>query len=135
MQKYRRKTAHLNSLAPKSAGLHTHALQIMTSIKNLGPCGFLSPLQTASSLEIKFRTDSERVLVKHQVDIGGPPIRPEDPDVASFEVAGPREKIFFDPARTTAGIVTVDCARKCARASFDRFDIASGSSTPVSSSR
>ena len=82
-----------------------------TTIKNLGACGFLSPLQTASSLEIKFRTDDERVLVEHRVKINAPPINPQADGVESFEVAGPRGKLFFDPSRTTAGIVT--CGGLC----------------------
>ncbi len=82
-----------------------------TRIKNLGPCEFRSPLQTASSLEIKFRSDDERVLVKHHVDINAPPIHPQAEGVESFEMAGPRSKLFFDPTRTTAGIVT--CGGLC----------------------
>jgi 6-phosphofructokinase 1 len=82
-----------------------------TRIKNLGPRGIQSPLKTASSLEIKFRTDDERVLVEHRVDINAAPIDPKDRRVQSFEVAGPRERLFFDPVRTTAGIVT--CGGLC----------------------
>ena len=82
-----------------------------TRITTLGPCEYRSPLQTASSLEIKFRSDDERVLVEHRVNINGPPIDPKDEHVKSFEVAGPRAKVFFDPARTTAGIVT--CGGLC----------------------
>ena len=82
-----------------------------TRIKILGPCKFSSPLQTASSLEIKFRSDNERVLLENRVDLDAPPINPQDDAVQSFELAGPREKLFFDPARTTAGIVT--CGGLC----------------------
>jgi 6-phosphofructokinase 1 len=82
-----------------------------TRIKNLGPCEFASPLQTASSLEIKFRSDDERVLIEHKVDIRGPVIDPQDSDKLSFEMAGPRAKLLFDPSRTTAGIVT--CGGLC----------------------
>lgn len=82
-----------------------------TRIKNLGPCEFASPLQTASSLEIKFRSDGERVLLEHKVDVTGPVIDPRDSDSLSFEMAGPRAKLFFDPTRTTAGIVT--CGGLC----------------------
>lgn len=82
-----------------------------TRIKNLGPCEFASPLQTASSLEIKFRSDDERVLIEHKVDIRGPVIDPRDSDKLSFEMAGPRAKLLFDPSRTTAGIVT--CGGLC----------------------
>jgi 6-phosphofructokinase 1 len=53
----------------------------------------------------KFKTDSERILCddrsKDDVDSGA--------DLTSrltFEVAGPRERIYFDPAKTTAAVVT-----------------------------
>ncbi len=82
-----------------------------TRIKTLGKCEFRSPLQTASSLEIKFRSEDERVLVEHRVNIHGPSINPTDESVQSFELAGPRERVFFDPPRTTAGIVT--CGGLC----------------------
>ncbi len=82
-----------------------------TRIKNLGPCEFASPLQTASSLEIKFRSDDERVLLEHKVNIQGPPIDPREDGAPSFEMAGPRARMFFDPSRTTAGIVT--CGGLC----------------------
>jgi 6-phosphofructokinase 1 len=84
---------------------------MQTRIKNLGPCEFTSPLQRASSLEIKFRGDNERVLLEHRVNINAPPIDPKAENVESFEVAGPRAKTFFDPQRTTAGIVT--CGGLC----------------------
>ena len=86
---------------------------MQTRIKNLGECKFISPLRTASSLEVKFRDDNERVLLGHRVNITAPPIDPKADTVESFEVAGPREKIFSDPARTTAGIVT--CGGLCPR--------------------
>ena len=53
---------------------------------------------------MKFRSDDERVLLEHRVNINAPPINPNAENVESFEVAGPREKLFFDPPRTTAGI-------------------------------
>ncbi len=84
---------------------------MQTRIKNLGTCEYLSPLQTARGLEVQFRTDNERVLLAHRVDINAPPIDPRAESVESFEVAGPRRKIFFDPSRTTAGIVT--CGGLC----------------------
>ena len=36
---------------------------------------------------------------------------PDAPDAVTFEMAGPRERLFFDPPRTTAGIVT--CGGLC----------------------
>ncbi len=84
---------------------------MQTRIKNLGSCEFLSPLQTSRGPGVQFRTDNERVLLAHRVDITAPPIDPRADSVESFEVAGPRGKIFFDPSRTTAGIVT--CGGLC----------------------
>jgi len=84
---------------------------MQTKIMNLGACQYISPLRTASSLEVKFRSDNERVLLEHRVNITAPPIDPKSEGVESFEVAGPREKIFFDPSRTTVGIVT--CGGLC----------------------
>ena len=59
---------------------------------------------------MRFRRDSERVLYDDTLaglhatqDAGVKPV--------TFEVAGPRERIFFDPAKTTAGIVT--CGGLC----------------------
>lgn len=39
------------------------------------------------------------------------PAQPPDPAGLAFELAGPRDKLFFDPARTRAGIVT--CGGLC----------------------
>ncbi len=60
---------------------------------------------------MKFRTDDERVLLDHRVNINAPPINPQEERVRTFEVAGPRAKVFFEPMRTTAGIVT--CGGLC----------------------
>jgi 6-phosphofructokinase 1 len=81
-----------------------------TTIKSLGPCEFISPLRhVGSGVEVNFRTDAERVLFNHSLD------RDLEPKAGNeeftFEAAGPREKIFFNPARTTAAIVT--CGGLC----------------------
>jgi 6-phosphofructokinase 1 len=82
-----------------------------TRIKNLGACEHKSPLHIASSSDITFRNDNERVLVEHRISLTDAPIDPKAETTESFEVAGPRRKIFFDPSRTTAGIVT--CGGLC----------------------
>jgi 6-phosphofructokinase 1 len=81
-----------------------------TTIKSLGPCEITSPLKhIGGGVEVNFRTEEERVLYDHTLDrdtgfaSDGPPY--------AFEVAGPREKIFFNPAKTTAAIVT--CGGLC----------------------
>ncbi len=55
---------------------------------------------------MSFKTDAERVLYDHRMSPGEQP-QPQ----LSFEVAGPREKLFFNPGKTTAGIVT--CGGLC----------------------
>lgn len=80
-----------------------------TSIKSLGPCEIVSPLRHIGGIEVNFRTDEDRVLFDHTLDMdngrvdAGPPL--------TFEAAGPREHLFFTPARTTAAIVT--CGGLC----------------------
>lgn len=76
-----------------------------TSIRSLGPCSFTSPLKHGNTPSAVFRTDTERVLYDHSL--------PNSSTGAgvSFEIAGPRERLFFDPAKTTAGIVT--CGGLC----------------------
>ena len=80
-----------------------------TAIQNLGPCLHESPLalNTVRGDRIgNFISDKTRV--RHQVEIA-----PGDPVDAEtfFEKAGPRQKIFFDPRKTRAAIVT--CGGLC----------------------
>ena len=77
-------------------------------IANLGPCRFRSPLRRTSEMDMglsSFVPDDMRVLYE-------PRFRQSQPvcDV-SFERAGAREQIFFDPAETTAAIVS--CGGLC----------------------
>ena len=67
-------------------------------------CQFVSPL-THVSFEVNFRSDSERVLFDHTAT-DSPVLNP-----TSFELAGPRENLYFDPGKTTAAIVT--CGGLC----------------------
>ena len=78
-----------------------------TKIESLGPGQFRSPLHRVTSSTVRFRTDAERVLMEDQFSDS---FAFREPNI-SFEVAGPREQIFFDPARSTAGIVT--CGGLC----------------------
>ncbi len=76
-------------------------------IATLGPCRFPSPLRHIGGTEAPFKTDEDRILFEHKVsgssgEAAGP---------LSFEEAGPRDFIFFDPPRTTVGIVT--CGGLC----------------------
>jgi len=67
-------------------------------IPTLGPCTFRSPLEAKGRM---FADESIRVRVKRHV--GG---TPSEADSLSFEEAGPRRELFFDPAKTTAAFVT-----------------------------
>jgi len=66
-----------------------------------------SPLRHIGGTEAPFKTDANQILFSHW--------EPDDlPDVSkprSFEEAGPREMIYFEPAKTTVGIVT--CGGLC----------------------
>jgi 6-phosphofructokinase 1 len=83
------------------------------SVKNLGRTSIKSPLkQTAKKYGpvFKFVDDSERILYDTSLanfhrckDSGEEPV--------SFEKAGPRENVFFEPAKTKVGIVT--CGGLC----------------------
>jgi 6-phosphofructokinase 1 len=81
-----------------------------TAIKSLGLCTLDSPLARASGLHVKFCTDEERVLFNDVLDAS----RAASAAAAlrvSFELAGPRARIFFEPTRTTAAVVT--CGGLC----------------------
>jgi len=67
-------------------------------VPTLGPCNVESPLTAKGRM---FADESIRVRVKRHV--GGDT---SEADALSFEEAGPRRKIFFDPAETTAAFVT-----------------------------
>lgn len=75
-----------------------------TVIERLGPSRFTSPLKPAR--EGGFISESARVLM--QADVSDQ--EPLDASI-QFEKAGPRQKLFFDPANTSAAIVT--CGGLC----------------------
>jgi 6-phosphofructokinase 1 len=81
-------------------------LTLDLKIASLGPCLYPSPLPHIGGVEAPFKTDEDHVLFEHFL----PGESAEDQPV-SFEQAGPREKIYFDTARTTVGIVT--CGGLC----------------------
>jgi 6-phosphofructokinase 1 len=75
------------------------------TIERLGECRVPSPMRG-----VRFTADSERILyhsrfdeIKGCIDAGKVP--------PTLELAGPRERIFFDPAATACGIVT--CGGLC----------------------
>ncbi len=82
---------------------------IDTRIATLGDCRYASPL-ALNNVEGdhigNFTYDATRI--RYQVELA--PGIPEDNETF-FEKAGPRQKLFFDPARTRAAIVT--CGGLC----------------------
>jgi 6-phosphofructokinase 1 len=76
-------------------------------VPNLGPCEMPSPLRRDARGAMKgtFVTDSTYVRLPIEIDTSAAG------SAQLFEKAGPREKIFFDPARTKAAIVT--CGGLC----------------------
>lgn len=74
-----------------------------TTIASLGPCQFDSPLRLSTRAGDgvgDFASDAERV--RNRVISG----TAADRDDITFEHAGPREKIYFQPGKTRAAIVT-----------------------------
>jgi 6-phosphofructokinase 1 len=74
------------------------------TVEQLGERKFKSPLKTwgeEQGAPIRFISDDRRALWCAEVKDGEPPRA----DLA-FEVAGPREALYFDPARTSAAILT-----------------------------
>lgn len=79
--------------------------KVSTEIINLGPCVYPNPAGYSF-----YNYDTNRVLfrtVYSETELKEPTFV----EALSFEEAGPREKIFFNPAQTVAGIVT--CGGLC----------------------
>ena len=75
------------------------------TIQSLGECTIPSPINVSY-----FTPDLKRILFNIYLDQNVCLIAPER-EPLSLEVAGPREKIFFDPSKTKAAIVT--CGGLC----------------------
>lgn len=82
-------------------------------VPSLGKANVISPLkntQRAHSSVYKFVNDNERILYDASVENFNKCIVTKEIPV-SFEKAGPKEKIFFEPAKTKVAIVT--CGGLC----------------------
>ncbi len=75
-------------------------------IEKLGGCTVASPLLSRRE---RFQGDQDRILVASRISQLGNPIEPSN--VPSFEAAGARRDIFFEPAEIACGIVT--CGGLC----------------------
>ncbi|MDR2338104.1 MAG: ATP-dependent 6-phosphofructokinase [Deltaproteobacteria bacterium] len=75
-----------------------------TKIQNFGECTIESPIAAAlraGQTEGSLVSESEKIRYRVEINQSNP-----DQEDIFFEKAGPREKIFFNPAKTTAAIVT-----------------------------
>src|ERR1700731_1304279 len=78
---------------------------MIPTIESLGACHFLSPLLQIDLGAARFKVDSDRIVCDDRskddviADTSQPP-------ALTFEVAGPRKQIYFDPAKTIAAVVT-----------------------------
>jgi 6-phosphofructokinase 1 len=79
-------------------------------IESLGACCFRSPLPHMGRNGAKFKSDTDRIVCDDRVPLelaGGA----FEARALHLEVAGPRERLYFDSAKTTAAIVT--CGGLC----------------------
>ena len=82
--------------------------KIDTDITSLGKAGIASPLLSGTSQS--FIADEDRILVNiHTSDIAAIANKKVAPP--TFELAGPREKIYFDPSKLRCALVT--CGGLC----------------------
>lgn len=82
-------------------------------VRGLGECRYDSPISellTTKQTSPHYVAEGDRVLLEDTVSMLAEHGLPSG-QVPSFEAAGPRRKIYFDPARVTAGIVT--CGGLC----------------------
>ncbi|GAA2361194.1 ATP-dependent 6-phosphofructokinase [Saccharopolyspora halophila] len=78
------------------------------SVRHLGECHYDSPLSemlAAKRTSPHYVAEGDRVLLEDTVSMLAEHDLPSE-QLPSFEAAGPRRKIYFDPAEVTAGIVT-----------------------------
>lgn len=106
----RRAARQINQTQVDTAQLSADPTSPDLSIKILGPARIESPL--AALLDTRRTTEhyvdeSDRVLLDDTLSM----VRARGGELPSFEPAGPRRRIFFDPSKTVAGIVT--CGGLC----------------------
>src|SRR5215510_4644743 len=64
-------------------------------IESLGECRYLSPLGRAGPGVVKFKTDRDQILCDDRANDGLETARVSQL-ARAFEIAGPRERIYFD---------------------------------------
>ena len=85
---------------------------LITEIQTLGKANIQSPLKQKSKSKIKkkFISDNDKILVNIKMDSSTKSLTPEE-RIQGFELAGPREKIYFDPSKVKCAIST--CGGLC----------------------
>lgn len=88
--------------------MNTHLItgQLDTTVQSLGKPGIAAPLQSNTI----FVDETERVIIDTSLAFFNQCSGSESVPL-SFELAGPRKKIYFDPSKTKCGIVT--CGGLC----------------------
>ena len=79
-------------------------------LESLGDCRFRSPLPHMDGHRARFKLDSDQIVCDDRLNRENVHDAAEEPSL-TFEVAGPREHLYFDSANTTAAIVT--CGGLC----------------------
>ena len=85
---------------------------IMTEISTLGEAKITTPVQkrTDGTEDISFVSDESRVIIEVDADRVNQIVKKSQP-LPSFELAGPRRNIFFDPSKLKCALVT--CGGLC----------------------
>ena len=85
---------------------------IMTEISTLGEAKILTPVQkrTDGTEDISFVSDESRVIIEVDAQRVSQMVKKSLP-IQSFELAGPRRRIFFDPSKLKCALVT--CGGLC----------------------
>ena len=85
---------------------------IMTKISTLGEAKITTPVQkrTAGTEDISFVSDESRVIIEVDASRVNQMVNKSQP-LPSFELAGPRRHIFFDPSKLKCALVT--CGGLC----------------------
>ncbi|MCK5312792.1 MAG: ATP-dependent 6-phosphofructokinase, partial [Desulfobacteraceae bacterium] len=85
---------------------------LITEIQTLGPTKIDSPIQkkNRSKFSKRFISDKDKILVNIKTDHLIYDLTPEA-KMQGFELAGPREKIYFDPSKVKCAIAT--CGGLC----------------------
>jgi 6-phosphofructokinase 1 len=74
-------------------------------IESLGECQYLSPLRRAGPSVVTFKTDRDQILCDDRAN-GNLETSRASPQARTFEIAGPRERIYFDPEKTVVALLT-----------------------------